>query len=122
MFLMYFCSPFSDLYTFLKALFLLYVWFFLIHRQKKLEKAMDEEGLPDDEVRYALSSPLQTSTCCRHLQMSHCLSACVSQKVMRRSQHARKETEFLRLKRTRLGLDDFESLKVIGRGAFGEVR
>lgn len=40
---------------------------------------------------------------------------------MRRSQHARKETEFLRLKRTRLGLEDFESLKVIGRGAFGEV-
>lgn len=44
------------------------------------------------------------------------------QKKLRRSQHARKETEFLRLKRTRLGLDDFESLKVIGRGAFGEVR
>lgn len=44
------------------------------------------------------------------------------QKVTRRSQHARKETEFLRLKRTRLGLDDFESLKVIGRGAFGEVK
>ncbi|KAK2503055.1 hypothetical protein MC885_006292 [Smutsia gigantea] len=43
-------------------------------------------------------------------------------KKLRRSQHARKETEFLRLKRTRLGLDDFESLKVIGRGAFGEVR
>lgn len=41
---------------------------------------------------------------------------------MRRSQHARKETEFLRLKRTRLGLEDFESLKVIGRGAFGEVK
>ncbi|MGH0116509.1 UNVERIFIED_CONTAM: hypothetical protein FKN15_009642 [Acipenser sinensis] len=40
---------------------------------------------------------------------------------MRRSQHALKETEFLRLKRTRLGLDDFESLKIIGRGAFGEV-
>ncbi|KAG7270809.1 hypothetical protein CRUP_037143 [Coryphaenoides rupestris] len=61
-------------------------------RQKKLEKVMDDEGLLDEE------------------------------KVMRRSQHARKETEFLRLKRTRLGLDDFESLKVIGRGAFGEVR
>ncbi|XP_076862649.1 serine/threonine-protein kinase 38-like isoform X2 [Brachyhypopomus gauderio] len=61
-------------------------------RQMKLEKVMDEEGLPDEE------------------------------KIMRRSQHARKETEFLRLKRTRLGLDDFESLKVIGRGAFGEVR
>ncbi|XP_076859944.1 serine/threonine-protein kinase 38 isoform X1 [Brachyhypopomus gauderio] len=61
-------------------------------RQQKLEKVMDQEGLGDDEKR------------------------------QRRSQHARKETEFLRLKRTRLGLDDFESLKVIGRGAFGEVR
>ncbi|KAL7982800.1 hypothetical protein Chor_005203 [Crotalus horridus] len=61
-------------------------------RQKKLEVAMEKEGLADEE------------------------------KKLRRSQHARKETEFLRLKRTRLGLDDFESLKVIGRGAFGEVR
>ncbi|XP_058047132.1 serine/threonine-protein kinase 38-like isoform X2 [Ahaetulla prasina] len=60
-------------------------------RQKKLEVAMEKEGLADEE------------------------------KKLRRSQHARKETEFLRLKRTRLGLDDFESLKVIGRGAFGEV-
>uniref|UniRef100_H2YZ06 non-specific serine/threonine protein kinase n=1 Tax=Ciona savignyi TaxID=51511 RepID=H2YZ06_CIOSA len=40
----------------------------------------------------------------------------------KRVQHAQKETEFLRLKRTRLGLGDFEMLKVIGRGAFGEVR
>lgn len=47
---------------------------------------------------------------------------CALQKRIRRSQHARKETEFLRLKRTRLGLEDFESLKVIGRGAFGEVK
>ncbi|XP_062396925.1 serine/threonine-protein kinase 38 isoform X2 [Sardina pilchardus] len=61
-------------------------------RQQKLEKVMDQEGLIDEEKR------------------------------LRRSQHARKETEFLRLKRTRLGLEDFESLKVIGRGAFGEVR
>merc|ERR1711936_861708 len=29
---------------------------------------------------------------------------------------------FLRLKRSRLGVDDFEALKVIGKGAFGEVR
>lgn len=47
---------------------------------------------------------------------------CAWQKRLRRSEHARKETEFLRLKRTRLGLEDFESLKVIGRGAFGEVK
>ena len=35
--------------------------------------------------------------------------------------HAQKETEFLRLKRSRLGKEDFDTLKVIGRGAFGEV-
>ena len=43
-------------------------------------------------------------------------------KSEKRTQHAAKETEFLRLKRSRLGVDDFESLKVIGKGAFGEVR
>ncbi|XP_069133279.1 serine/threonine-protein kinase tricornered-like [Argopecten irradians] len=40
----------------------------------------------------------------------------------RRQQHATKETEFLRLKRSRLDIDDFSPIKVIGRGAFGEVR
>merc|ERR1719158_1298900 len=43
-------------------------------------------------------------------------------KAEKRLQHAVKETEFLRLKRSRLGVDDFDPLKVIGRGAFGEVR
>lgn len=57
---------------------------------------------------------------CANTDMKLCVY--VLQKRMRRSEHARKETEFLRLKRTRLGLDDFESLKVIGRGAFGEVQ
>ena len=33
-----------------------------------------------------------------------------------------KESQFLRLRRTRLGLDDFNTVKVIGKGAFGEVR
>lgn len=92
---------------------------------------MEDEGLPDEEVKEALSSRLlnipekvfcfQLFLPLPLLQLILCLSLCVLQKVMRRSQHARKETEFLRLKRTRLGLDDFESLKVIGRGAFGEV-
>lgn len=84
-------------------------------RQKKLEKAMDEEGLPDEEVQSVFCSVSVLFSVIAD-------SLTVLQKVMRRSQHARKETEFLRLKRTRLGLDDFESLKVIGRGAFGEVR
>jgi len=61
-------------------------------RYDKLEETMREEGLDDE------------------------------QKGDRRLQHAAKETEFLRLKRSRLGVEDFEALKVIGRGAFGEVR
>ncbi|KAI8809279.1 kinase-like domain-containing protein [Cladochytrium replicatum] len=34
----------------------------------------------------------------------------------------KKESEFLRLRRVRLGVDDFTTVKVIGKGAFGEVR
>lgn len=33
----------------------------------------------------------------------------------------KKESTFLRLRRTRLGLDDFRTVKVIGKGAFGAV-
>lgn len=45
-----------------------------------------------------------------------------SQKDEKRNQHAAKETEFLRMKRSRLGVEDFDPLKVIGKGAFGEVK
>ncbi|ESO83280.1 hypothetical protein LOTGIDRAFT_169498 [Lottia gigantea] len=62
------------------------------NRYRLLEQSMEEEGLSAE------------------------------QKNERRQQHATKETEFLRLKRSRLGVDDFSPLKVIGRGAFGEVR
>ncbi|CAF0760983.1 unnamed protein product [Brachionus calyciflorus] len=44
------------------------------------------------------------------------------QKNERRQIHAIKETEFLRLKRLKLSYNDFSPLKVIGKGAFGEVR
>ncbi|KAH9482652.1 Serine/threonine-protein kinase [Psilocybe cubensis] len=37
-------------------------------------------------------------------------------------QLGKKESTFLRMKRTKLGLDDFRTVKVIGKGAFGEVR
>jgi protein-serine/threonine kinase len=33
-----------------------------------------------------------------------------------------KESDFLKLRRTRLTLTDFITIKVIGKGAFGEVR
>jgi protein-serine/threonine kinase len=34
----------------------------------------------------------------------------------------RRESNYLRLRRTRIGLEDFRTIKVIGKGAFGEVR
>lgn len=34
----------------------------------------------------------------------------------------RKETEYIRLKRHKICVDDFDLLTIIGRGAFGEVR
>uniref|UniRef100_A0A7I4D1Q3 Protein kinase domain-containing protein n=1 Tax=Physcomitrium patens TaxID=3218 RepID=A0A7I4D1Q3_PHYPA len=34
----------------------------------------------------------------------------------------RKETEYMRLQRHKMGVEDFELLTIIGRGAFGEVR
>ncbi|KAJ6219144.1 hypothetical protein RDWZM_004956 [Blomia tropicalis] len=61
-------------------------------RHERLEETMRDEGLSEE------------------------------QKQEKRIQHALKETEFLRLKRSRLGVEDFMPLKVIGRGAFGEVR
>ena len=31
------------------------------------------------------------------------------------------ETEYLRMRRSRLHVEDFEHLKIIGKGAFGQV-
>lgn len=31
------------------------------------------------------------------------------------------ETEYMRLQRHKIGIDDFEQLTIIGKGAFGEV-
>lgn len=61
-------------------------------RYKKLEESMTSDGLTEQE------------------------------KVERRQLHALKETEFLRLKRLKLTYNDFSPIKVIGKGAFGEVR
>ncbi|KAG9317312.1 kinase-like protein [Chiua virens] len=43
-------------------------------------------------------------------------------KIRHLQQLGKKESTFLRLRRTRLGLDNFRTVKVIGKGAFGEVR
>lgn len=47
---------------------------------------------------------------------------CSEEKKKRQLQSlGRKESQYLRLRRTRLGLEDFVTVKVIGKGAFGEV-
>ena len=61
-------------------------------RLKRLQESLKAKGMTDDEKQDKLK------------------------------EHASKETEFLRLRRSKLGADDFEPLKVIGKGAFGEVR
>ncbi|GAA0148786.1 non-receptor serine/threonine protein kinase [Lithospermum erythrorhizon] len=42
------------------------------------------------------------------------------EKMMRNLE--RRETEYMRLQRHKVGVDDFEQLTIIGKGAFGEVR
>ncbi|GBB97232.1 hypothetical protein RclHR1_29440002 [Rhizophagus clarus] len=61
-------------------------------RRNELEKKLEKEDISDDRKSRQLQSL------------------------------GRKESSFLRLRRTRLGLEDFVTVKVIGKGAFGEVR
>eukprot|EP00834_Sanchytrium_tribonematis_P002310 NODE_68_length_25399_cov_0.885771.p9 type:complete len:292 gc:universal NODE_68_length_25399_cov_0.885771:4149-5024(+) len=49
-----------------------------------------------------------------------CLSP--ERKVKKLQNFGKKESDFLRLRRTRLGVDDFQTLKIIGKGAFGTVK
>jgi protein-serine/threonine kinase len=62
---------------------------------------------------------------CRRVELERKLAADTSRSDDRKQKelqaHGRKESAFLRLKRTKLGLDDFRTVKVIGKGAFGEV-
>ncbi|CAO1637064.1 unnamed protein product [Sympodiomycopsis kandeliae] len=62
----------------------------------------------------------------RRVEMEKRLASDTSQSDDRKSRQlaslGRRESGFLRLRRTRLGLDDFRTVKVIGKGAFGEVR
>jgi hypothetical protein len=60
-------------------------------RRSALEKELQREGLPDDEKRRYLA------------------------------ELEKRESDFTRLQRQRLSADCFEPLRIIGRGAFGEV-
>ena len=81
----------TSIVLFLTNFALLFYHFIFLNRLKRLEDSLRAESVSEET------------------------------KAEKRLQHAVKETEFLRLKRSRLGVDDFDPLKVIGRGAFGEV-
>ena len=44
------------------------------------------------------------------------------EKLAQRAALQQQERDYIRLQRQRLSSEDFEALKLIGRGAFGEVR
>lgn len=62
-----------------------------LHRRMDLERRLQDPNLSDQE-REALKQELE-----------------------------RKETDYARLQRHKMSVDDFELLSIIGRGAFGEV-
>ena len=63
-----------------------------LHRRAKLEQELQAHQLSDEQRAAALAD------------------------------HERREREFSRLQRQRLCMEDFEPLRLIGKGAFGEVR
>jgi hypothetical protein len=62
---------------------------------------------------------------CRRVELERKLAADPTMSDERKQrqlqQLGKRESAFLRLRRTKLGLDDFRTVKVIGKGAFGEV-
>lgn len=64
----------------------------LLHRRKALEEELQNPGLTPEQRDAA------------------------------RAELERRERDFSRLQRQRLSMDDYEPLKLIGKGAFGEVR
>ncbi|KAG6861591.1 hypothetical protein C0995_014498 [Termitomyces sp. Mi166 len=55
-------------------------------------------------------------------KLQHDVMMSEERKQRQLQQLGKKETTYLRLRRTKLGLNDFRTVKVIGKGAFGEVR
>lgn len=62
---------------------------------------------------------------CRKVQLEQQLQAeplTEDEKSAQRQALQQQERDYIRLQRQRLSSEDFEALKMIGRGAFGEVR
>jgi len=88
-----------------------------------MEKAQKAKAFLENYYNNLASQQVERKERLRRLEESMTARGLSEEKKAEKLQeHAAKETEFLRLKRSRLGADDFEALKVIGKGAFGEVR
>lgn len=60
--------------------------------------------------------------CCRGAELERSLAGVPEDRRMREiRRHTRTQSQFLRLRRTKIGLRDFRTVRVIGKGAFGEV-
>ena len=73
------------------------IWSMAVHfcrpcRRNEMERKLEEENLPEEQQNYIIKNM------------------------------EKKETEYMRLQRHKMGADDFDLLTIIGRGAFGEVR
>lgn len=59
---------------------------------------------------------------CRGAELERALAGVQEDRRTREiRRHTRTQSQFLRLRRTKIGLRDFRTVKVIGKGAFGEV-
>lgn len=66
--------------------------------------------------------PCAAPVVCRGAELERSLAGVQEDRRLREiRRHTRTQSQFLRLRRTKIGLRDFRTVKVIGKGAFGEV-
>jgi protein-serine/threonine kinase len=70
--------------------------------------------------RFALETAIDLNI--RGAELERSLAGVPEDRRMRElRRHTRTQSQFLRLRRTKIGLYDFRTVKVIGKGAFGEI-
>ncbi|KAI8066188.1 serine/threonine-protein kinase orb6 [Thamnidium elegans] len=88
-----------------------------------LDRATTAKLQLENDYQASLQQAIERNQRLSDLEERLSTERCSEEKKNRQLQSlGRKESQYLRLRRTRLGLDDFVTVKVIGKGAFGEVR
>jgi hypothetical protein len=98
----------------------------LEHYYKVAVDSAIERNTRSSIVRYVLPRrSYSTSLADRRVALERRLQGEMLMSEERKQRHlqqlGKKESTFLRLRRTKLGLEDFRTVKVIGKGAFGEA-